>query len=64
MAELPPPLRVRRVVPVEVVAGGIEAIVEALALNIAELLRRRIPAATIMVRWGPILGYEQGWRSQ
>jgi hypothetical protein len=64
MPEFSPPIRARRIVPVEVIAGSFEAIVESLALNIPELLRRRIPAAAILVRWGPILSYEQHWRSQ
>jgi hypothetical protein len=64
MPELPPPLHVWWIVTVEVVPGSFEAIVESPALNIPEFLGGRIPPATIMVGWGPILGYEQGRRSQ
>jgi hypothetical protein len=64
MPEFSSPLHIWRIVSVEVIASSFEAIVESLALNIPELLRRRIPAAAILVRWGPILSYEQHWRSQ
>ena len=50
MAEFVSPFRVRGTLILEVVAGGFDAILEALALNLPKLLGRRIPAATIMVR--------------
>jgi hypothetical protein len=64
MTEFFSPLHVRRDVSVEVIVGSVEAIMEALALDILEFLGRGIPAPAIMVGWGPILGYEQGWRCQ
>jgi hypothetical protein len=64
MAEFSSPLHVRRVVSVEVIVGSFKAVVESLALNILEFLWGRIPPATIMVGWGPILSHEQGWRCQ
>ena len=63
MSEFSSALHVWRIVPVEVVAGSFDAIVEALALNIPELLWRRIPAAAILGRRGPILSDQQRWRS-
>ena len=56
----------------KVIPGGFEAGVEALALNVLELLRWRIPAAAIMVgvlpvlvlRRRSVLGYEQSRCSQ
>lgn len=45
---------VRRELVIEVPASGFNPIVESLALNITELLRRHIPPTTVMV--GVILG--------
>jgi hypothetical protein len=72
MAEFVSPFRVRLMAAFKVVAGGFDAIVEALALNLPELLWRRIPAATIMVLTIALLRVvlglrlcpEQGGRSQ
>jgi hypothetical protein len=50
-------------VVLEVVTGGFEAIAEALALNLPELLGRRIPTAAVMVRailGRPVLGHRHG----
>jgi hypothetical protein len=76
MAVFPAPVHVRITVVFEVVAAGFDAIVEAPALHIAELLGRCIPAAAIMV-WvilaisilrvvlgRAVLGHEHGGRSQ
>jgi hypothetical protein len=52
MAEFSPSSRVGLFAPVEIVAGGFDAIVEALPLNVAEFRRGRIPAATIRRRRG------------
>jgi hypothetical protein len=41
-------LYIRAAMVVVVLAGTFDAIMEALALNVAELLRRRIPAALIL----------------
>ncbi|MGA2170863.1 MAG: hypothetical protein ABSG62_21970 [Terracidiphilus sp.] len=49
MAEFPSSFRIRGTAVFEVGPPGFDAIVEALPLDIAELLRRRIPAAAIMV---------------
>jgi hypothetical protein len=49
-------LYVRPAMMVEVLASTFDAIVEALALDVAELLRRRIPAAVILT-------ISRGWRS-
>jgi hypothetical protein len=57
MAELPPLLHVWWIVPVEVIATGFKAIVEALALNIPEFLWRRIPAAVFMLRGRAVLDH-------
>jgi hypothetical protein len=57
MAELSPPLRAWWSVSVEVAATGFKAIVESLALNIPELLWRRIPAAAFMLRGRAVLGH-------
>jgi accessory gene regulator protein AgrB len=77
MAESICSFRIRGTVIFKVGPAGFEAIVESLPLNIAELLRRRIPAAAIMVWvvltisllvWAAlgraVLGNEQGGRSQ
>lgn len=72
IAEFVSSLRVRGTLILEVAAGGFDAIVEALALNLPELLWRRIPAATIMVLTIALLRVvlglrlcpEQGGRSQ
>jgi hypothetical protein len=73
MAEFVSALPVRGTLILEVVAGGLDAIMEALALNVAELLGRRIPATSIMVLTiallRTVLGLailcpEQGGRSQ
>ena len=76
MAESICSFRIRGTVIFKVGPAGFDAIVESLPLNIAELLRRRIPAAAIMV-WvvltisllravlgRAVLGNEQGGRSQ
>jgi hypothetical protein len=58
---------IRRVVVLKIPVGGFETIVEALTLDLAELPRRRIPAATIMVgviRALPILGRQQNGGAQ
>jgi hypothetical protein len=76
MAEFPSSLWVRLAVAFEVAPAGFDAIVEALTLDIAELLRRRIPSATIVIRviltvpllrtvlGRAVLGHEQGGCSQ
>ena len=76
MAKFPPSLHVWWSAAFEVAATGFKTIVEALALDIAELLRWRIPAATIMIRviltvpllrtvlGLAVLGHEQGGCSQ
>jgi len=43
---------VRRTLAFEVSTAGLDAILESLALHIAELLRRRIPAVAIVIWWG------------
>ena len=76
MAESPCFFHIRGTVVFEVSTAGLDAILESLPLNIAELLRRRIPAAAIIV-WvvltvsllrvvlgRAVLGNEQGGRSQ
>jgi hypothetical protein len=50
MAECSPGIGVRRKPAIKIPVAGIEAIVEALALNLAQLLRRRIPGATVQNR--------------
>jgi hypothetical protein len=63
---------IRVMVALKVIAGGFDAGVEALALNVLELLGRRIPAAAIMVgvlpvlilRTRAVLGHQQGRCSQ
>jgi hypothetical protein len=63
MAEFISPFHIQFTMTFKVVAGGFDAIVEALALNVPELLGRCIPAAAIMVRVVlrcPVLGHEQG----
>lgn len=60
-------LDIRRVMVVKVPVGGFETIVEALPLDLAELPRRRIPSAAIMVRMIlalPILGREKNGGAQ
>jgi hypothetical protein len=67
VTELSSLLNIRWIVVVKVVVRGFEAIMKALALNVAELWRRRIPATAIMVgavRVLPVLGREQNWRAQ
>jgi hypothetical protein len=76
MAVFPSPVHVWMTVVFEVAAAGFDAIVEAFALHIAELLRRSIPAAAILVLvfllisllrvvlGRAILSHEQGGRSQ
>jgi len=58
-AEVPFPVYVRILMVFEVAAAGFDAIVEALALHIAELLRRRIPSPAIM--FGVILTIALLW---
>jgi hypothetical protein len=55
VTELSSLLDIRWIVIVKVVVGGFEAIAEALALNVAELMWRRIPTAAIMVGVIPVL---------
>jgi hypothetical protein len=72
-AELSPSSRVGLSAPVEIVAGGFDAIVEALPLNVAEFRWGRIPAAARR-RWGwaaarrrwrwAVLGREKDGRCQ
>ena len=64
MAEFPSPFHVRRPVLVKIIAACLEAIAEALALNVVELLRGRIPAATIMRRGRAVLSREKNGRRQ
>ena len=68
----PSVVQIRVMVALKVVACGFNAGMEPLALNILELLGRRIPAAAIMVGVLPVLilwtravlGHKQGRRSQ
>ena len=76
MAKFPSSLHVRWSAAFKVATPGFNTIVEALALDIAELLRWCIPAATIMVRvilavrllgmvlGLAVLGHEQSGSSQ
>jgi hypothetical protein len=76
VAKFPSSLHVRWAAAFEVATPGFKTIVEALALDIAELLRWRIPAAVIlvvviltvrllrMVLGLAVLGHEQGGCSQ
>jgi hypothetical protein len=48
MAVNPPGIGVRREPVIKILMTGIEAISEALPLNLAELLRRCIPCATVL----------------
>jgi hypothetical protein len=64
MTKFPPPFRVRLLVPCKVIAGRPKAILKALALNFAELLWRRIPAAALMIRGRTVLGREKDGRCQ
>jgi hypothetical protein len=69
--ELPSLFHSLVMVVLEVVAGRFEAIVEALALNLPELLGRRIPTTAVLaisllravLGWS-VLGHEQGGRSE
>jgi hypothetical protein len=69
--ELPSLFHALVMVVLEVVAGRFEAIVEALALNLPELLGRRIPTTAVLaisllravLGWS-VLGHEQGGRSE
>jgi hypothetical protein len=67
IAELHDRVHVRGALAFEVSTAGLDAILEPSPLNIAELLRRRIPAAAIMV-WADlglaVLGNKQGGGAQ
>jgi hypothetical protein len=68
----PPVIHIRVMVALKVIASGFDAGVKTLALNVLELLGRRVPAATIMVgvlpvlilRARPVLRHQQGRCSQ
>ena len=51
----PPVLHIRVMAILKVVAGGFNTVVKALTLNVAELLRWRIPAAAIVISVLPVL---------
>jgi hypothetical protein len=67
VTELSSLLNIQWIVVVKVVVRGFEAIMKALALDVTELRRGRIPATAIMVgaiRVLPVLGRKQNRRAQ